>query len=117
MGLILCEPEQKIGLLIWMKQFGVLHSIFTFDRTAYTMKVVSVGMFVWAVKCGFIDEAKLCEQLRRFHGALLYHAVSLCHGSGLVDEDVGNFVRCVFYVVSWCVLVLNDVLLMHCGDL
>ncbi len=79
-----------------MKQLEVLHSSITFDRTEYTMKLLSVGMFVWAVKCGFIDEAKPCEKLRRFHGAMLYQAVSLCHGSGLVDEDVVNFVRCVF---------------------
>ncbi len=24
-GLILCKPEQEIGLLIWMRQFGVLY--------------------------------------------------------------------------------------------
>jgi hypothetical protein len=40
---------------------GVLHSFITFDRTAYTMKILYVVMFVWAVKCGFISEAKLCE--------------------------------------------------------
>ena len=54
-GLIICEPEQEIGLLIWMRQFGVLYSVITFDRTAYAMKIVSVGMFfvggeVWFYK-------------------------------------------------------------------
>jgi hypothetical protein len=73
-------------------------------------------MFVWAVRCGFISESKLCEKLRRFHGSLLYQAVNLCHGSGLVDEDVVGFVRCVFCVVSCCVLVLIVVLLIDCSD-
>jgi hypothetical protein len=59
-GLILCEPEQEIGILIWMKQFGVSHSFVTFDRIAFTINIVSVGLFLWAVKCGFISEAKLC---------------------------------------------------------
>ncbi len=99
-----------------MKQFEVLHSDITFDRTACTVKIVSVGMFVWAVKCGFISESKLCEKLRRFHGSLLYQAVNLCHGFGLVDEDVVGFVRCVFCVVSCCVSVLIVVLLMNCSD-
>ena len=83
-----------------MKQFGVSHSFVTFDRTAFTMKIVSVGMFLWAVKCGFISEAKMCGGLSRFHGSLLYQAVNLCHGSGLVDEDVAGFVRCVFLLLA-----------------
>ncbi len=56
------------------------------------MKIVSVGMFAWAMRCSFISESKLCEKLRRFHGSLLYQAVNLCHGSGFVDEDVVGFV-------------------------
>ncbi len=95
-----------------MRQFGVLYSVITFDRTAYTMKIVSVGMFLWAARCGFISKAKLCERLRRFHGLLLYLVVNLCHGSGLVDEDVVNFVRCVFCVIFCCVLVLIVVMLI-----
>ncbi len=83
-----------------MKQFEVLHSLITFDRTAYTMKIVSVGMFVRAVKCGFISESKLREKLKRFHGSLLYQVVNLCHGSGLVDENIEGFVRCVFVMLA-----------------
>ena len=115
-GLILCQPEQEIGLLIWMKQFEVLHSFITFDRTAYTTKRVSVGMFVLAVRCGFISESKLCEKLKRFHGSLLYQAVNVCHGFGLVDEDVAGFARCIFCDVSCCVLMLFVVLLRDCSD-
>ncbi len=95
-----------------MKQFGVSHSFVTFDRTAFTMKIVSVGMFLWVVKCGLISEAKLCGGLRR----LLYQAVNLCHGSGLVDEDVVGFVRCVFLIVSCCVLMLIVLMLIRCND-
>ncbi len=80
------------------------------------MKIVSVGMFVWAVKCGFISEPKLCERYKRFHGSLLYQAINLCHGSGLVDEDVAGFVRCVLCGVSCCVLMLIVVLLRDCID-
>ncbi len=54
-GLILCEPEQEIGLLLWMKQFEALRTFISFDRAAFTMKRVTIGMFVWAVKCGFIS--------------------------------------------------------------
>ncbi len=99
-----------------MKFFGVSHSFVTFDRTAYIERVVSIGMFLWAVKCGFISEAKLCGGLRRFHGSLLYQSVNLCLGSGLVDEDVAGFVRCVFCVVSCCVLMLIVVMLVRCND-
>ena len=115
-GLILCEPELEYGLLIWMKFFGVCDNFITFDRTAFAEKIVSVGMFLWAVKCGFISEAKLCGGLRRFHGSLLNQAVNLCHGSGLVDEDVAGFVRCVFCVVCCCVLMLIVVMLVRCND-
>ncbi len=45
------------------------------------------------MKSGFISESKLCENLRRFNGSLLYQAMSLCHGDGLVDEDVAGFVK------------------------
>jgi hypothetical protein len=109
-GLIFCKPKQEIGLLMWIKQFEALHSFISFDRTAYTMKRVSIGMFVWAVKCGFISESKVCENLRRFLGSLLYQAVSLGF------ENVVGFVRCVFCVVSCCVLVLIVVLLRNCSD-
>ncbi len=54
--------------------------------------------------------------LRRFHGSLLYQAVNMCHGSGLVDEDVVGFVRCVFCVVSCRVLMLIVVMLIRCND-
>ncbi len=115
-GLILCEPEQEIGLLMWIKQFEALHAFISFDRTAYTMKRVSIGMFVWAVKCDFISESNLCENLRRFHGSLLYQAVNLCHGFGLVDEDVAGFVMCVFCSISCCAPILIFVLLMNYSD-
>ncbi len=68
------------------------------------------------MKCGFISEAKLCERLRKFHVSLLYQPVNPCRGSGLVDEDVVNFVRCVVCVVRCCVLVLIVVILIKCSD-
>ena len=37
-GLILCEPEQEIGLFLWIKPFEALHSLIPFGRTAYTTK-------------------------------------------------------------------------------
>ncbi len=44
-GLILCEPELEYGLRIWMKFFGVCDNFITFDRTASTGKIVSIGIF------------------------------------------------------------------------
>ncbi len=37
LGLILCEPEHEIGLLLWIKQFEALHSFISFDRTDRTI--------------------------------------------------------------------------------
>ncbi len=74
------------------------------------MKSVTFGMFVWAVRCGFISEADLCGNLRRLHGELLYQVVSLCHGSGLVDEDVRGFGMCDICVVCGCVFGVYIVL-------
>ncbi len=71
---------------------------------------------MWAVKCGFISELKMCETLKRFHGSLLYQAMNLCHGSGLVDEYVVGFVRCIFCVLSSCVLIVIVVLLRDCSE-
>ncbi len=65
-----------------------MHSFVSFDRIVHTVKTVSFGMFVWAVKCGFISDSKLCENFKRVNGSLLCQAMGLCHGSGLVDEDV-----------------------------
>jgi hypothetical protein len=75
-----------------------------YDVTASSFKIVTVGMFLWAVKCGFISENTLCDNLFKLHGALLFQAVSLCHGSGLVDEDIKGFVRCVCCILSDCVI-------------
>ncbi len=115
-GLILLEPEQVVGLLMWTKRFGAVHSFVSFDLTTYYVKTVSFGMFVWAAKCSFISESELCEKLKRFHGALLFQVVGLCHGFGLVDEDVGGFVRCVHCVFCGCVLVVIVVLLRAGSD-
>ncbi len=56
---------------------SLLYVLVSFDCTIYIVKRFSIGMFVWAVKCGFISESKLCENLRRFHGSLLYQDVNL----------------------------------------
>ncbi len=85
------------------KQLGEVHTFISFDKTTFTVNTVTFGMFLWAVRCGFISEADLCGNLKRLHGGLLYQAVSLCHDSDLVDEDVGGFVRCVICVVCGCV--------------
>ncbi len=93
-----------------------MHSSVSFDRTVYIVKTGSFGMFLWAVKCSFISESELCENLRILHGALLYQAVDLCNGFGLVDEDVEGFGRCVRCVVCGRVLVVIVVLLRDCSD-
>ena len=111
-GLIFSEPDQVIGLFLWTRQFGTVHSFVNYDVTAYIAKIVSFGMLVWA----FISEAVLCKNLNKLHGALLYQAVSLCHGFGLLDEDVRGFVKCVICVVCGCVLAMIIMLLRDCSD-
>ncbi len=87
-GLIIFEPDQEIGFLVWTKQLRAVHSFVSFDRIVNNMKTVSLRMFVCAVKFGFTSKSKLCENFERLHGALLYQAVDLCRGFGLVDEDI-----------------------------
>ncbi len=87
-----------------------MHTFISLEIIAFTIKTTTFGMCVWAVRCGFTSEADLCGNLRRLHGRLLYQAVSLCHGSGLVDEDVGGFVRCGICVVCGCVFGVYIVL-------
>jgi hypothetical protein len=82
-------------------------------------RVVTFGMFAWAVRCGVISEEDLWEAEGSL-GGLLTLAVSLCHGPGRVDVDVLSFVRCgvivlyvsfvvVLYVSGWvvCSIVLT----------
>ena len=59
-----------------------------------SVKIVSLGMFVWAVRCGILGEGDLCEHLGRV-GSLLFQLVGLCHGPGLVDAAVIGFMRYV----------------------
>ncbi len=59
-----------------------------------SVKTMSLGMFVWAVRCGILGERDLCEHLGKV-GALLFQLVGLCHGPRLVDVTVTAFMRCV----------------------
>ena len=83
----------------WMRGFGVTHTVLEFDEEIRccgfrTVKTVSLGMFVWAVRCGILGQADLCEHLGRV-GSLLFQLVELCHGPGLVDAAVTGFMRYV----------------------
>ena len=82
-----------------MREFGVTHIVLEFDEEIRccgfrTVKTVSLGMFVWAVRCGILGEDDLCEHLGKV-GSLLFQLVGLCHGLGLVDVTVTAFMRCV----------------------
>ena len=113
-GLLVFESTQVVNLYAWTAQFGAAHSIVEYDVIEFTAKYVTIGMFMWAVKCGFIDETALCRNLYKMHGALLFQAISLCHGSGLVDEDVKGFVRCDICAVSDCEIDSAIALWMFC---
>ena len=83
----------------WIHGFGVTHTVLEFDEVEtcsgfVTVKLVSLGMFVWAVRCGILGEGDLCEHLGRV-GSLLFQLVELCHGPGLVDATVIGFMRYV----------------------
>ena len=88
----------------WMREFGVTHTVLEFDEVETcsgfrTVKIVSLGMFAWAVRCGILGEADLCTNLGRV-GALLYQLMGICHGPGLVDAANTTYIRCV--VCSLC---------------
>ncbi len=82
-----------------MRGFGVTHTVLEFDEVETcsgfrTVKIVSLGMSAWAVRCGILGEGDLCEHLGRV-GSLLFQLVGLCHGPGLLDVTVTGFMRYV----------------------
>ncbi len=88
-----------------MRGFGEVHTVIWFDEEEArggmrSVKIVSFGMFAWAVRCGILGEGDLCMHLGKV-GALLYKLVRLCHGPSLVDVNVTAYIRCV--VCSLCV--------------
>jgi hypothetical protein len=82
---------------------------------AFRERKVTFGMFTWAVRCGIIGERDLLSQLGSI-GSVLLQLVGLCHGDGLVDADLEEFVRWVVdegwvcgssvYVVKWVVCIV-----------
>ncbi len=51
------------------------------------------------MRCGILGEGDLCMNLGRV-GSLLFQLVRLCHGPGLVDVTIAEYIRCV--VCSLC---------------
>ena len=100
------KREEVKVLLGWMEDFGREYDVFWYDMSVdqdgfEVGRVVSFGMFAWAVRCGVISEEDLCEAEGSL-GSLLALAVRLCHGPGLVDVDVLSFVRCGIFVLTVC---------------
>ncbi len=62
-GLTVFEPDQVVGLRLWTTQFEEVHTLISFDGTAFIVRAVTFGMFVWDVVCGFKSEADLCGNL------------------------------------------------------
>jgi len=84
-------------LLDWMEDFGREYDVFWFDESVdqdghKVGRVVTFGMFAWAVRCNVLSEEDLWEAEGSL-GGLLALAVRLCHGPGLVDPDVLSFER------------------------
>jgi hypothetical protein len=101
------------ALFGWMEDFGVEYDVFWYEESVDQDglefgKVVTFGMFAWAVRCGVISEKDLWEAEGSL-GGLLALVVSLCHGPGLVDADVLAFVRCGVYVMSVFVIASSHV--------
>jgi hypothetical protein len=102
-GFVGYKKEAVLALYGWMESFGREHDVYWFDESVDQDgmpfgRVVTFGMFAWAVRCGVVSE----EDLRDAEGSLgglLALAVSMCHCPGLVDADVLSFVRCVVIVL------------------
>jgi hypothetical protein len=105
------KKEAVLALYGWMESFGKEHDVYWYDESVDQEgmpfgRVVTFGMFAWAVRCGVVSE----EDLRAVEGSLgglLALAVSMCHGPGMVDVDVLSFVRCVVVIlyVSFAVVL------------
>ncbi len=59
-----------------MGGFGQTHNVLEFDEEEASggmrsVKTMSLGMFVWAVRCGILTQDDLCTHLGRV-GALLF---------------------------------------------
>jgi hypothetical protein len=85
----LCEYLQgfgkKVDVSYWCEESE--------DRLGeFEERKVACEMFVWVVRCGTIGERDLHSNLGRV-GSLLCHLLGLCHGVGLVDADLEEFVR------------------------
>ncbi len=83
----------------WMRGFGETHIVIWFDEEEASgglrsVKTMSLGMFVWAVRRGVLGEMDLCMNLGKV-GVLLFQLVGLCHGPGLVDVTITAYMRCV----------------------
>ncbi len=79
-------------------------------------KVVTFGIFAWAVRCGVINEEDLWEAERSL-GSLLALAVSLCHDPRLVDVHVLPFVRCLVIAFDVSFIVVLPVSDSQCCSL
>ena len=58
------KRETVKALLVWMEEFGVEYDVFLYDESVdqdglELGKVVTFGMFAWAVRCGVISEEDL----------------------------------------------------------
>ncbi len=104
------KRETVKALLVWMEEFGVEFDVLWYaecvDQNGLELgKVVTFGMFAWAMPCGVISEEDLWEAEGSL-GSMLAFAVSLCHGTGLVDADVLSFVRCGVIVLDVSFIVV-----------
>jgi hypothetical protein len=94
-----------------MEDFGAEYDVFWYDEFvdqdgSEFGRVVTFGMFAWAVRCGVISEEDLWEAEGSLRGMLAL-AVSLCHDPGLVDADVLSFVRCGVIVLDVSVIAVS----------
>jgi hypothetical protein len=117
-GLRVSSLGESRMLRRWMGEFGKTHIVLEFDEVETcsgfrTVKIVSLGMFAWAVRCGILGEGDSCEHLGRV-GSLLFQLVGLCHGLGLVDVTVTGFMRYLSCSLDAMLYVLCVQFIMFC---
>ena len=78
-GLRVSSWGEDFVLREWLVGFGKTHTVMWFDELVgpdeiKSRRKVTFGIFVWAVRCGILDEEDLCANLGRV-GGLLYQLV------------------------------------------
>ena len=111
-GLQSSSMKEDVMLRRWLYAFGSAHTVLWFDKHVtfdglLSQRKVSIGMFLWAVRCEVIGESDLCAHMGEV-GSFLFRLVKVCHGPGLVDPTVISFLRYVVGCACICLIVVFE---------